>query len=135
MSNIFIFPGDMNGEPIVFADLVNDASKTKLLVLYNDATSLNAQEFITKMTDAHPDDYKSVIFLSVSEPSLILTDLQTLPVNIGDAEHSLDWNMYSSYRIISISPSGILSDVVTADQLDEAYGSIKDAIFYALGNG
>jgi hypothetical protein len=137
MSNILSFPGNKpDGTPIVFADLVNDASTTKLLVLYTDTVAVKAQQFINDMIAGNPGDYISVLFLFVKEPQLILATLQTLSVNLGDPDHSLDWNQYANYRILSISPGNkTLSDAITAAELDEAYGSIKSAILYALNNG
>jgi hypothetical protein len=137
MSNILSFPGNKpDGTPIVFADLVNDASTTKLLVLYTDTVAVKAQQFIHEMLADHPDEYVSVVFLFVQQPESILAELKALNVNLGDPDHSLDWNQYTSYRILSISPGNkMLSDAISATDLDAEYGSIKSAILYAFNNG
>jgi len=135
--NIFTYPGnDPDGSPIVFANLINDVSKIKILVLYNDDVAQKAKEFIIKMVTAHPRDYISVVFLFVTQPLLIIGDLKNLDVILSDPEHSLNWDIYSSYRIFSISATNkLISDAITVSDLGRGYGLIKDAIFYALDNG
>lgn len=137
MSDILFYPGnDAAGVPLVFSQLVNDASKTKLLVLGTDGVSVKAQEFIKQRIANDPDSYVSVLFLFVRQPSLILADLKNLPVKLKLPSHSLNWNVYASYRIFSISSGNrMISDVITSTELDDAYGSIDAAILCAFANG
>ena len=137
MSNIFVYPGnDATGVPLVFSHIINDASKTKLLVLGTDSIAVKAQEFIKQRIAIDPGSYVSVLFLFVSQPTLIVTDLKTLPVKLKNQLHSLNWDMYGSYKIFSISPGNrMISDVITSTELDDAYGAIDSAILFAMANG
>lgn len=137
MSNILFFPGnDAAGMPLVFSQLVNDASKTKLLVLGTDAVAVKAQTFIKQRIANDPDSYVSVLFLFVSQPSIILDDLKKLPVKLKLPSHSLNWDVYATFRVFSISPGNrMISDVITSTELDETPGSIDAAILFAFANG
>ncbi|MES2373082.1 MAG: hypothetical protein V4557_10925 [Bacteroidota bacterium] len=137
MSHIFVYPGnDAAGIPLVFSQLVNDASKTKLLVLGTDGVAAKAQEFIIHRITNDPDSYVSVLFLFVNQPALILADLKSLPVKLRHPSHSLDWDAYASYRIFSISPGNrMISDVITSTELEDAYAAIDSAILFAFSNG
>ena len=137
MSNIFILPGnDPQGNPLSFSRFLHDISKTKLLVLYDDAVAHEAHKAVVAIVEANPDDYVSVVFLFVKEPLSILQELKKLPINIGDPDHSLQWYMYPSYRVLSISPANkVISDAITATDLQQAYGAIKSSILYAFANG
>jgi hypothetical protein len=137
MQNILTYPGvDANGAPIVFEDLVNDTSKTKLLVLFNDAIALKARQYVADIVESHPQEYVSVIFLFVDQPLLILSELKKLTVKLKNPVHTLDWDQYASYRVLSISPGNkLISDAVTANELDSGYGLIRAAILFAFANG
>lgn len=137
MDNIFIYPGnDAGGLPLVFLELINDVSKTKLLVLGTDDISLKAQAYIKNRIAIDPDEYVSVSFIFITEPLLVLGDLKTLRVELKNPTHVLHWDVYLSYRVFSVSPGdGLISDVISATQLDEAYGSIDSAILCAMSNG
>jgi hypothetical protein len=138
MSNILVYPGNdpAAGTPLVFSQLVNDASKTKLLVLGADGVAVKAQEFIKHRIANDPDSYVSVLFLFVSQPSLILADLKNLPVELKHPMHSLNWDAYALYKILSISPGNrMISDAITSTEVDDGYGSIDAAILFAFDNG
>lgn len=137
MSNMLSYPGNNpDGTPIVFTDLINDTSKTKLLVLFNDAVALKAQQYVKDIVSAHPEEYVSVIFLFVAEPYAVQDALKQLAVKLRIATHFLHWEQYTSYRIFSISPENkLISDAVTATELDAAYGSIRSAVLCAFANG
>ncbi|MES2332495.1 MAG: hypothetical protein V4539_23010 [Bacteroidota bacterium] len=137
MSNILMFPGNYpDGKPIIFHDLINDPGKSKLLVLYSDNIALEERKYIRKMVSANPSDFVSVVFLFVQDPSIILNELKKLAVNIVDPDHVLDWKLYSSYRLLSVSSSHkIISDVRTVTELDGEYGMVREAIINAFANG
>jgi hypothetical protein len=63
MSDILVYPGnDASGIPLVFANLINDVSRTKLLVLGTDGIAVKAQAFIKHRIASDPDSYVSVKF-------------------------------------------------------------------------
>ena len=137
MSTILTYPGThADGTPIVFTDLLQDASKTKLLVLGTDTIAVKAQTFIRQRINIDPDEYVSVLFIFVTQPLLVLPELKKLSSNIKHPTHSLHWDLYTTYTVFSISPGNeIISDVINAIELDNGYGAIDAAILFAFSNG
>lgn len=113
--------------------LINLPDITLVLILGNDQTAKDAQDYAKALLDAalnaNLQDYKTVYFIPIPDPEIVLPVISQLPSN------DVELNNLADYIVLTISPAkNLLSYLLSKADFHIAKGYIKVAILKAMAN-